>query len=268
MVLSLLSANSAGGSKIDKSKTIMKTEAFTRVELVTTLAALGALSVLAATVFADTHERSERLMCVNNQRLIGRGFNAWAAEHDGENPWWVTATKGGTKADGASTLTAPGGATYPASIVNNAWFQFMWVYEELASPAILVCPSDPNKQRATDFSSAPGGFANLGMQNNSVSYLIGAHALRERPFEVLSADRHMLPQPGTTGCSSGITQVRAVFTRRTGGAGTGWTNSLHAPFGNLLLNDGRVEQMTTMDLNNYLDSAYNDDGGGFHFLFP
>jgi hypothetical protein len=273
MVLSLLSANSAGGSKIDKSKTIMKTEAFTRVELVTTLAALGALSVLAATVFADTHERSERLMCVNNQRLIGRGFNAWAAEHGGENPWWVFARNGGTRPEAgfpSSTLTVPGVANYPAPVANNAWFQFIWVNEELASPGILVCPSDPNKQRATDFSTAPGGFANMSMQNNAVSYVIGAHALRERPFEVLSADRNMLAQPGSV-CSSGLTQVGGIFTQKTGGTGTGWANSLHGPFGNVLLNDGRVEQMTTVDLNRYFDSAYDDNGdssGAFHLLFP
>lgn len=209
-------------------------------------------------------------MCVNNQRQIGRGFNAWAAEHGGDNPWWVTSTKGGTKADGAAILSL-GGRNYPAGIAQNAWFQFMWVYEELPSPSILVCPSDPLKQRASDFSVAPGGFANLSMQNNALSYIIGAHALRERPREILSADRNLQTVSGTSGCSSGILNVRSIFTPVRGGEGSSWTNGIHGPSGNLLMNDSHVEQMNNADLNAFLNSAVttsNDGNGTFHLLFP
>jgi hypothetical protein len=265
VVLSLLSGN-AGGFETGKSD--MKTEAFTRVELLVTLSVAGLLGMVAVSVCADSRERSERIMCVNNQRLIGRGFNAWAAEHDGENPWWVTATKGGTKADGAQILSVPGGANYPAASANNVWFQLMWIYEELPSPSILVCPSDPNRQRATNFSTAPGGFANPSMQNNAVSYLIGAHALRERPHEILSADRNMTSEPGTSGCSSGITQVRSITAPRAGGSGTQWTNGLHVASGNVLMNDGRVEQLNSTDLNAYFNTGTTDDNGTFHLLFP
>jgi hypothetical protein len=268
VVPSLLSGNAAGGSKAGEFKTIMKTEAFTRVELLVSLSVVGLLGMVAVSVCADTRERSERIMCMNNQRLIGRGFNAWAAEHGGENPWWVSASKGGTKADGTQTFSVPGGANYPAAIVNNAWFQFIWIYEELPTPSVLTCPSDPVRQRASDFSSAPGGLAHVSMQNNAVSYLIGAHAVREWPSGLLSADRHMTARPGTFTCSSGLSQVRWVATTRVGGEGSSWTNILHGATGNVLMNDGRVEQMTISDLNAYLDSGTADDNGSFHLLFP
>jgi hypothetical protein len=249
----------------------MKTEAFTRVELLATITAVTLLGIVAATVYADTRERSERLMCVNNQRLIGRGFNAWAAEHGSENPWWVSPRLGGTQPDpaGPLTLQVPGVGTFPAGITHNAWFQFIWVHEELPSPSVLLCPSDPGKQRASSFSTESGGLANLSMQNSAVSYLIGLHAMWEFPSELLTADRNVLPNAASSsGCSSRITGFRTVRPLRFGGPPSGWTDGLHGPSGNLLLNDGHVEQMTTADLNAYFDSGPSDAANGSHLLFP
>jgi hypothetical protein len=254
-------------TEIDEFRTIMKMEAFTRVELLTTLAVLGLLAIVTASVCADTRDRSERIMCLNNQRLIGRGFHAWSADHGAENPWWVFARQGGTRPEpgGPVTLTVPGVANYPAVIANNAWFQFMWVYEELPSPSVLVCPADPGRQRASNFSAAPGGFAHPSMGNNALSYLIGLHAVREQPSELLSADRNMTTTAGSGGCSSGVTGFRTIAAR--GGPPAAWTNGLHGVSGNLLMNDGRVQQMTTQDLNAWVNS-FNSDAGAFHVLLP
>ena len=32
-------------------------------------------------------DRSARIGCVNNLRLIGRAFQLWSGDHEGENPW-------------------------------------------------------------------------------------------------------------------------------------------------------------------------------------
>jgi hypothetical protein len=248
----------------------MKTQAFTRVELLATLAAAGLLGAVAISVVADTRERSERLMCMNNLRQIGRGFHVWAAEHGGYNPWRVLASEGGTQPlpIAPRTFEVPGIGTFPGAITHNAWFQFLWVYEGLPGPHVLVCPSDSTKQRATNFSTAPGGLAHPSMQNNAVSYVEGLDVFREMSDRVLSGDRNMIATAlGGAGCSSGITGFRTIGAPAAGAPPTGWTNGIHGASGNLLINDGRVEQTTTQDFNEYLNGI-TDDSGYWHVLFP
>jgi hypothetical protein len=248
----------------------MKADAFTRVELLVSIATVGLLSFVGVSVTADTRERSEQIVCMNNLRQVGRAFHAWAAEHGGENPWWVRQSQGGTLPDGGTSIpyyVVPSVGTFPASIVNNAWFHFLWAHEDLPSPSVLVCPSDALKKRANNFSTGPGGLAHISMQNNAVSYLIGAHAVRESPWQVLSADRDMSMESGTTSCSSAIRIVRLIRSQASGGRGTAWTNGLHAASGNVLMNDGAAEQMTSRELNAHLNYPF-DDIVSHHFLVP
>ena len=247
----------------------MKREAFTRIELLATLAAFGLLAALGMSLSADTRERSERLVCMNNLRQIGRGFDAWTAEHGSAYPWRVPASEGGTQPlpVAPTTFQVSGIGTFPGAITHNAWFQFLWVREELPSPAVLVCPSDVAKRRATNFSTAPGGVAHLSMQNNAVSYVEGLDVFRERPFNVISGDRNMITTDrGGTACSSGIVGFRSIGAPLAGPP-TGWASGIHGSSGNLLIGDGRVEQTTTRDFNDYQDSI-TDDGGIWHILFP
>jgi hypothetical protein len=248
----------------------MKTDAFTRVELLVVLATIGLLSLIGMSVSANTREGSERMVCMNNLRQIGRAFHVWAAEHGHENGWWVDPSKGGYRFQTASSpvVTMPGVGTFPAAVVNNPWFHYGWVHESLPSPDVLLCPTDPAKKRAASFSTAPGGLAHIGMQNTAVSYLLGLHATRKLPNEMLSADRNMIAQAGPVGCSSGL-NGRPLTPPRMGGPPTGWTSGLHASSGNVLLNDGRVEDMTAGDLNAYVNSPPNDDSfNTFHLLIP
>ena len=248
----------------------MKVDAFTRVELLVVLATVGFVSLLGLSVNADTRERSERMVCMNNLRQIGRALHTWAAEHGGENAWWVRPSEGGYRQAAAAAvpgLHVPGVGTFPAAIMNNTWFHFLWVHEELPSPNVLLCPNDTSKRRASGFSSAPGGLAHLSMQNNAVSYLIGADAMREYPWAILSADRNLVSDLGGPTCSTGITTVRYIRAPYAGGR-TAWTNTLHQTSGQVLMNDGQVNSMSTRELNEAIAATDRDDNGIYHVLLP
>ena len=241
----------------------MKTRAFTRIEFLAVLGTCGLLSVVGMSLMADTRERSERLVCMNNLRQVGRALQEWGADHGGSNPWRVRQADGGT-ANATSPFQVPGVGTYPAGFTQNLWFHFLWVHQELRSPSILVCPSDGGKRRAASFANTPGGFAHFTMMNSAVSYGIGLDTPREWTSAILSTDRNLTTMPGTTACSSGINAGRTI--RRDA---SGWEPFVHGRVGNLLLNDGRVAQMSPPELQSYLMSSNEDDfPGQFHVMLP
>src|SRR5687768_7449083 len=108
-------------------------KAFTRLELAFVLASVSALALLAMPVLGNNKVRSERVSCWNNLRQIGRAFHAWSAEHENQNPWIAPANKGGQNANNGQPFTVRGIEfnTYPVSFANTAWFQFLWINQEL-----------------------------------------------------------------------------------------------------------------------------------------
>ena len=56
--------------------------AFNRIELLAVCACLGVLSLLVAPTLASNKTDSERLICFNNLRLIGRGVQMFAGDHN------------------------------------------------------------------------------------------------------------------------------------------------------------------------------------------
>ena len=59
-------------------------KAFTRLELVVVLAVLCLLAAVTWPALAVTAARSERATCVNNLRQIGRAYQIWGSDHDGQ----------------------------------------------------------------------------------------------------------------------------------------------------------------------------------------
>jgi type II secretory pathway pseudopilin PulG len=229
--------------------------ALTRVEL---LVLLGVLSLLASTVWptlANSTSRADRLSCVNNLRQIGRAFQVWASDNNGENPWRVPKVNGGTM----DNALAP-----------NAWFHYSYVSNFLGAPRILVCPSDVVKLQkvAADWGpAAAGGFLNVAYRNNSVSYPLGLHTAGALPQTVLSGDRN-LRWAGKNAC--GLVPLNNTWYLRSGDASAAWTNgSIHGASANLLLNGGQVLQDSGLALSNALNQTnVSSESGTFHFLAP
>ena len=164
------------------------------------------------------------------------------------------------------TASWPGGA----NARNNAWFQFAWISNELATPKILVCPSDQGvgipRAMANDFSdSVDGGFLSAAFKNGAVSYSIWLHSFFSSPRSILSGDRNIRYDVPFGGCASGLNLVQTIYR---GSSSARWTNAIHGVSGNLLFTDGSVEQSSSPDLRRYVNLPGQDDNGSVHFISP
>jgi hypothetical protein len=112
----------------------------------------------------------ERTDCQNNLRQIGLAYKVWALEHNDQFPFNVS-----TNAGGSLELCDRG----PDGFEKNPVVHFRIVSDELSTPSFLMCPNDPAKRPATDFSS---------LQLNNVCYRLrtGTHINGENPQEVLA----------------------------------------------------------------------------------
>jgi hypothetical protein len=232
--------------------------AFTRIELLALTLALFLLALVSLPLIANTprinlglRERSNRLVCLANLRQIGQAFQLWASDHGDQNPSFVRTNAGGI---------------YGVPLANNCWYHFAWVSNELATPRVLVCPSDTNTTRvARDFSSSPdGGFLNAGYRNNALSYLLSLHSFFYSP-SILSGDRNIQPTLSGQSCNySGLSAVLNLERRPVPIAE--WNNEVHGSTGNLLFNDGSAQESSVADLRN----ALLPEGGtsSLHILLP
>jgi len=247
----------------------MKTErvhAFTRLELVVVIATLGLITVFGASLFGNTRDRSQRVVCQNNLRQIGRAFHVWASDHQGRYAIVVDYSEGGLR-HATGPLRLEGIGAFPPGFNQFLWIQYLWAYQGMPSPAILVCPSDARRVTALTFSTNPnGGFVNIRYQNNSTSYALGLHAIPQLPSSILAADRDL--RFGSQEACSVIDSAR-----RLGPSDTAWANQVHLETGNLLLNDGRVEELSTAEFRAFAPTTMTSDApdstfGVLHFLVP
>lgn len=238
--------------------------AFTRLDLLVLAGSIGLISLLAISVGANTRDRSERAVCLNNLRHIGRAFHLWAADHEGRTPCVTPYTDGGLASPPPNVVTLPNVGTFPSSVQRNAWFQFVWMYRELETPAVLACPGDAARRRAITFLNDPnGGFLSPIYQNNAVSYFLGVHPYPEFSSSILAGDRHLSGTQGGSFCS--VADLNANLIRAFNVPALQWGPSIHQGVGNLLLQDGRVEEFSNSDVQKFFAQ---DIDCTQHLLFP
>jgi type II secretory pathway pseudopilin PulG len=226
-------------------------KAFTRVDGLVMVLLVGFLFAVLLPALANTQARSERLQCLNNLRLIARAFQIWGADHGDYRPWRVAESEGGTSRQNKA---------------GNVWYELSWVSNELVTPTILVCPSDTETRRiALDFSSrAEGGLLHFNYRNNAVSYFLALDTFPELPDVVLAGDRNLQVDGVNGGCSSGINNATVI---RKPPSNAGWTNSIHRFSGNLVFDDGHLEETSTAELHKLVPRP-GDDNGIDHLLMP
>ena len=119
---------------------------------------------------ARAKSRAQSINCVNNLKQIGLAFRIWSLDNEDQFPFNVSATKGGTL-----ELCARGEGGFD----QNSFRHFQVMSNELNTPKILICPADPSKQLAANFSN---------LQANNVSYLVrsGTNITDLSPQEVLA----------------------------------------------------------------------------------
>src|SRR5437867_4516251 len=160
----------AGGVRVAMKETQThrcEQRAFTRLELMAVLFALAFLATIALPMLASSRGRAEQASCFNHLRQIGRAFQLWASDHGDRNPWATPVREGGTF-----------GSTNPYKA--EAYFQMGMISNELATPRVLVCPSDIGvggapRRMASDFSftNLNGGFFVVGFRSAALSFTIG-----------------------------------------------------------------------------------------------
>ncbi len=206
-------------------------DGFTARELVAVVGALALLAALAVPVLANSKLRSQRAVCANNLALIGRAFALWSNEHGDRYPAQLDWVFGGTR-------------NHPSALNNNAWFQFAWLSNELVTPRILACPSDPKVIAAGDFSvTLPDGFLEVHHLNNSLSYIFG-FPYQEDGRLILSGDR-TIHIDGFGSSSSGLSPVAIIDPQS---PLLRWLPGVHPASGNLLFNDNSVDQVDDVGL--------------------
>ena len=97
-----------------------------------------------------------------------------------------------------------------------------------------------------------------------MTYFVGMHALSALPTSMLSGDKSLLQNSTDTACSANVGFVSALSL---GGQPPAWDSLLHPNGGNLLLNDGRVEELSAQGLASYF-MGRTEENGVTHYMRP
>jgi len=201
--------------------------AFTRTELLVILAVLVLLALVVLPALANSRPRSARIICANNLRQIGTGYQLWGNDYGDQPPWEIRPEQGGT-------------LQHPLGV--NAWLHFSWISNELQSARVLLCPSDSGRL-ADDFSFDPaGGYLHSNYRNNATSYFL-THAFVGGQFVMFAGDRNL-----RTDSFGGCSRFPQVTWANALSAAFGWDTNLHNEAGNIIRLDGRVNQYSNEEL--------------------
>jgi prepilin-type N-terminal cleavage/methylation domain-containing protein/prepilin-type processing-associated H-X9-DG protein len=199
-----------------------KQKAFTLVEMLVVVAIIGILAGLLLPALAKGKMRAQQIQCVSNLKQIGVAFHSFLHDHNSLLPMEVSTNDGGTL-EYVYASYAMGGQFY------FQYRHFQALSNELAMPAVLVCPSDRDRLVASNF---------YDFNNLNVSYFVGANADYSLPNSMLAGDRNL-----TNGVFGSQTIVRLQ-----NGNGVYWTGEMHQFRGNILYADGRVEELNSSSL--------------------
>jgi prepilin-type processing-associated H-X9-DG protein len=164
--------------------------------------------------------RAKRVVCVNNLRQIGIGYQVFAVDHFDKFPQDVPVIDGGAE----EFLTA-------ASQVNGDFYfsyrLFQPLSNELVTTRLLVCPSD-TRLAATNFST---------LLNQNLSFFAGGSVKVGDVNAMLTGDRNL----------TNINSQRQSVVFWGPSLPMYWTSELHQFKGNILFADGHVDELGGLD---------------------
>ena len=224
--------------------------AFTRAELLITLAVLSLLVAIVLPALAHDRARSARIICANNLRQISAAQQLWGNDHNDLPPVMVPVNQGGTRA-------------HP--LAANAWLHFAWLSNELATPKVIFCPSDTGKP-AEEFTGSPtNGYLNPNFANRATSYFVGYSGFDGDPQWVFVGGDRNVTINGSAFCSLLNSASSINYGSVTGGH---WKTNLHNLVGNVQLRDGSVEMLSSTELRSRFDLQPNDNVSAKHIAIP
>jgi prepilin-type N-terminal cleavage/methylation domain-containing protein len=244
-----------------------KLTAFTLIELLVVIAIIAILAAMLLPALAKAKARAQRTACTNALKQQGIAFKTWALDNQDRYPMAVSTNQGGANEYMGNETSGNGTSSHSQGIYNV--FQVM--SNELNTPKILYCPSDFDATK-----SAAGSFASANVSGqastpflsaqSSVSYFVGVDTTDANPQMFLTGDHNMGFYTGTPPSvppASGSTfgQGNSLVTTTTGngcevvmgtndtstsvGGSVGFADNTHSKAGNVLIDDGSVQQWTT-----------------------
>jgi prepilin-type processing-associated H-X9-DG protein len=191
-------------------------KAFTRIELVVTVLAVGLIIGLSVLWARQTMRKSRDEACRNNLQYVGIAFRLWPPGQSDAYPMQYPKDRGGTR-----ELIGTG----------QVFVHFRALSNELGSPKFLVCPADKQKTVALNFSE--------GFSDANVSYFVGLDAKESYPPMFLSGDRNL--------AANGQPVAKGLFVLTTN-TPLNWTTNIHISSGNICFADGSVQFLNSEGL--------------------
>jgi prepilin-type N-terminal cleavage/methylation domain-containing protein len=192
-----------------------RNRALTLPEVFVVIAILAVLVAMLLPALAAKYRRSSRINCVSNLKQIGDACGIWAGNHNKQYPM-------------------------PFFRLTNAAGYFQVMSNELETPKILICPSDPEHIPATNFQN--------DFNNSHISYFINPDASEAYPQEIMSGDDNL--------AVDGVPVKSGLVVLPSRGA-VSWTSARHINVGNLVYADGSVCEVSTAGLQSALALSTN-----------